>query len=87
MGIANQDGSEHKRWLMPAGSRSWELSDFEVGDEAWLVVAAIDDNADDGETHSYQFDLSSRLRRSRVAAPLCALGRSHLAGLRLVFWH
>ena len=23
--------------------------------EAWLVVAAIDDNADDGETHSYQF--------------------------------
>ena len=31
VGIAQQDGTEHRRWIMPAGAQSWELTDFDGG--------------------------------------------------------
>ena len=58
VGIAQQDGTEHRRWIMPSGVDSWELTDFEGGEEAWLVIAAVDDNNDDGDTHTYQFKIT-----------------------------
>ena len=33
------------------------IRDWHTSDELWLVVAAIDDNLDDGENHASQFQI------------------------------
>jgi MYXO-CTERM domain-containing protein len=65
VGIAQQDGTEHRRWIMPADADGWELTDFDGGDEAWLVIVAVDDNSDDGETHGYQFKITDLVEEQK----------------------
>ena len=65
MGIAKQNGTSHQRWLMPVNSNTWEVTDFDAGDEAWLVITAVDDNIDDGETHSYQFKITEPIEEQK----------------------
>ena len=65
VGIAQQEGTEHRRWIMPADAQSWALTDFVGGDEAWLVIAAVDDNSDDGESHSYQFKITEPVEEAK----------------------
>ena len=65
VGIAQQDGTSHQRWLLPADKNTWEITDFDGGEEAWLVITAVDDNIDDGETHSYQFKITEPIEERK----------------------
>ena len=60
VGIASQTADEHARDTMEMDEENGQLvvRNWNNADELWLVVAAIDDNVDDGETHSYEFKIT-----------------------------
>jgi len=73
VGIAQQDGTQHNRWVMPSNSDSWDILDFDAGDEAWLVVAAVDDYLDDGTTYNYEFRITDVVEEQKGG---CTTGSS-----------
>ena len=96
VGVASQNESSHSREKMTITGEEGQLviRDWHTSDELWLVVAAIDDNIDDGESHSYQFQIvdgvleeeDSKIRGCTAAPfnsknPLYAFGLFALVGL------